>query len=53
MEAAVEKIRTVYVESEQPAGFQSRFYDVPHQFDVEMQEDAFAWHERWLHNIVR
>jgi dienelactone hydrolase len=53
MEAAVEKIRAVYLESEQLTRFQSRFYDVPHEFNVEMQEDAFAWLERWLQNTVR
>ena len=25
-----------------------QFYDVPHQFNVQMQEDAFDWLERWL-----
>jgi hypothetical protein len=28
--------------------FKSRFYDVPHQFNQEMQEEAFLWLEKWL-----
>jgi hypothetical protein len=28
--------------------FQGRFYDRPHMFSIEMQEDAFAWLDRWL-----
>jgi len=26
----------------------TRLWDVPHEFNVEMQEDAFAWLDRWL-----
>ena len=48
MDAAVEKIRAVYEDLKQPQRFRSQYYDVPHQFNVEMQEDAFAWLERWL-----
>jgi hypothetical protein len=28
--------------------FRMSFYDGPHKFDVPMQEEAFAWLERWL-----
>lgn len=48
MEAAAEKIRAVYADLKRPERFRSKFYDVPHQFNVEMQEEAFAWLERWL-----
>lgn len=48
MDAAAEKIHKVYVALKHPEKFQSRYYDVPHQFNVDMQEDAFAWLERWL-----
>jgi dienelactone hydrolase len=48
MQAAADKIRGVYADLKRPERFQSRFYDVPHQFNVQMQEDAFAWLERWL-----
>ncbi|MEX1239914.1 MAG: hypothetical protein WEB30_09355 [Cyclobacteriaceae bacterium] len=48
MDAAVNKIARVYTELKQPDRFQGRYYDVPHQFNVEMQNDAFEWLERWL-----
>jgi dienelactone hydrolase len=48
MEQASDKIRRVYEDLKQPQRFQSRFYDVPHSFDVPMQEEAFQWLERWL-----
>lgn len=50
MKGAVDKIRAVYADLKHPERFRSEFYDVPHQFNVEMQEDAFAWLERWLKN---
>jgi dienelactone hydrolase len=48
MDAASDKIRQVYEEIGRPERFQSRTYDVPHSFDRPMQEDAFAWLDRWL-----
>ncbi len=48
MEAAAEKIRAVYTDLKHPERFRSKFYDVPHQFNLEMQEEAFAWLEQWL-----
>ena len=43
MEAAVERIGEVYTRAGLADRFASRFYDVPHEFNVQMQEDAFAW----------
>ena len=48
MEAAVATIGDVYARMSLADRFTSRFYDVPHRFDVEMQEDAFAWFDRHL-----
>lgn len=48
MDAAVEKIRFVFADQRRPERFQAKIYDVPHQFNVEMQEDAFLWLEKWL-----
>ncbi|HLJ14056.1 MAG TPA: hypothetical protein VKV15_06125 [Bryobacteraceae bacterium] len=48
MQAAADKIRGVYSDLKHPERFQSKFYDVPHQFNVQMQGEAFAWLERWL-----
>lgn len=43
MEAAVKTIADTYARMGLADRATSRFYDVPHQFDVAMQEDAFAW----------
>jgi dienelactone hydrolase len=48
MADAAAKIRNVYVKERQPARFRVESYDVPHSFTVAMQEDAFAWLEKWL-----
>ncbi|MCW5981540.1 MAG: prolyl oligopeptidase family serine peptidase [Bryobacteraceae bacterium] len=43
MEESVDKIAAIYARAGAPEGFSGRFYDVPHEFNVEMQEDAFRW----------
>ena len=48
MESAAGKIRAVYADLKRPERFRSKFYDVPHQFNAEMQEEAFEWLDRWL-----
>ncbi len=48
MEAAVTHIGDVYTRMGLADRFQARFYDVPHRFDVEMQEDAFGWFDAIL-----
>jgi hypothetical protein len=48
MDAAVDKISNVYATLKQSGRFKALYYDVPHQFNAAMQEDAFDWLERWL-----
>lgn len=48
MEQAVAKIGAIYEKAGARERFFSRFYNVPHRFDVAMQEDAFAWLDRHL-----
>ena len=48
MDAAAEKIRAVYSVLGRAERYQYRYYDVPHQFNATMQEEAFAWLEKWL-----
>ncbi|MCL5995086.1 MAG: dienelactone hydrolase family protein [Chloroflexi bacterium] len=48
MQRACEKIEQVYAKANLATHYQYRFYDVPHQFNAAMQEDAFAWLDRWL-----
>jgi dienelactone hydrolase len=42
MESAVKTIAAVYEDLHRAGHFHSGFYDVPQQFNVEMQEEAFA-----------
>lgn len=48
MQSACVKIERNYAKAGLPERFQSRFYDVPHQFNSAMQQDAFEWLSRWL-----
>ena len=48
MDAAAGKIGAVYAALGRADRYQYKYYDVPHQFNVAMQEDAFAWLEKWL-----
>lgn len=48
MEAAVEQIAAAYTKAKVREQFTGRFYDVPHRFDVAMQDDAFVWLDRHL-----
>jgi hypothetical protein len=50
MEEAVKKIEAIYVKAGAPESFTARFYDLPHVFDVPMQEEAFDWLDRRLKN---
>jgi hypothetical protein len=43
METAVAHIAEAYARAGLADRFTSRFYDVPHEFNVAMQEDAFSW----------
>ncbi|NWG12171.1 MAG: acetylxylan esterase [Acidobacteria bacterium] len=48
MDAAAEKIGAVYSALGHAERYRYRYYDVPHQFNAAMQEEAFAWLEKWL-----
>ncbi|MEX2263432.1 MAG: hypothetical protein WD696_15855 [Bryobacteraceae bacterium] len=48
MQQAAEKIGAVYAALGKPERYRSKFYDVPHQFNAEMQEEAFDWLDKWL-----
>jgi len=54
MEASVEKIAAIYRKAALASGpvgssgFTSRFYDVPHIFNIRMQDDAIGWFDRIL-----
>lgn len=48
MQKTCERVAALYQKAGLPERFACRFYDVPHQFNVQMQEDAFDWLDRWL-----
>jgi len=48
MKEAVEKLKKIYTKAEARERFRGAFYDLPHSFRPEMQEEAFAWLEKWI-----
>jgi len=48
MHDADAKIARIYAKAGRPQNYQGRFYPGPHKFDLEMQEDAFAWFDRHM-----
>jgi len=48
MEDSVRKLEAIYAKAKAPKAFESRFYDVPHIFNLPMQDDAFAFFETHL-----
>jgi hypothetical protein len=43
-----EKLQACYAKAGQPAHFRSRLYDTPHEFNTEMQAEAWAWLKQWV-----
>jgi len=48
MQSACDKLRLIYEDTDNLDRFRSQFYDVPHQFNAEMQQDAYGWLKKWL-----
>jgi len=48
MQGAVDKLQAIFARAGIPERFRGTFYDEPHSFRPHMQDDAFAWFERWL-----
>jgi dienelactone hydrolase len=48
MQESVKKIGAIYAKGGADSKFEARFYDRPHLFSLDMQEEAFAWLDRWL-----
>lgn len=48
MKGSVSKLAKIYAKAGSPDRFRSAFYDVPHSFTPDMQEEAFDWLEKWL-----
>lgn len=48
MEESLRKLEAIYTKAGAAKAFTGKFYDVPHIFNVAMQEDAFAWMDSHL-----
>jgi hypothetical protein len=48
MQKAEKVINQVYSSIGAEKKFKCNFYDLEHQFNIQMQEDAFAWLEQWM-----
>ncbi|MBU0951234.1 MAG: hypothetical protein KKH91_00180 [Elusimicrobia bacterium] len=42
------KIQSIYKKTGYKSNYSGKFFPGPHKFDIKMQEDAFAWLEKWL-----
>ncbi len=48
MIGAVDKLTRIFAKAGIPERFRGTFHDEPHSFRAAMQDEAFAWLERWL-----
>ena len=48
MQAAETKLTAIYTKMKAADKFSCKYYDVPHSMTIAMQDDAFAWLEKWL-----
>jgi dienelactone hydrolase len=46
--SAFDKLASCYRKAGVPDRFRARMYDTPHEFNVEMQEEAWEWLRKWL-----
>lgn len=48
MRQACDKIQQIYAKAGADRNYRYQFYDQPHRFSIDMQEDAFQWLDRHL-----
>jgi dienelactone hydrolase len=48
VKASFEKLHACYTKAGAPDHCRTRLYDTPHEFNVEMQMEAWEWLKRWL-----
>jgi dienelactone hydrolase len=48
MKGAAAKLAKIFAKAGLSERFRSTFYDVPHSFRPEMQDEAFGWLEKWI-----
>lgn len=47
--SSFQKLTACYKKAGIPEKFRGRLYDAPHEFNLEMQAEAWAWLKRWLY----
>jgi dienelactone hydrolase len=48
MQGAIDQLAQIYAKAGIPERFRGTFHDEPHSFRPAMQDEAFAWLDRWL-----
>jgi dienelactone hydrolase len=48
VQASFDKLTACYAKAGLGDRFRATWYDTPHEFNVEMQTEAFTWLDRWL-----
>jgi hypothetical protein len=48
VERAGKNLEAIYNKMNATEAFRISFYDGPHKFDCPMQQEAFAWFNKWL-----
>ena len=46
--SSFDKLSACYAKAGVPDRFRGRFYDTPHEFNAEMQAEAWEWLEKWV-----
>jgi dienelactone hydrolase len=46
--ASFDKLAACYKKAGVPERFRARLYDTPHEFNLEMQNEAWEWLQRWV-----
>jgi hypothetical protein len=48
VKASFDKLRACYAKAGLPDRCRTRLYDTPHEFNLEMQAEAWDWLKRWI-----
>jgi hypothetical protein len=48
VQASFTKLAACYAKAGVPQNLRTRLYDTPHEFNAEMQAEAWEWLKRWL-----
>jgi hypothetical protein len=48
VQQSFQKLTACYKKAGVPDRFRARLYDTPHEFNSEMQQEAWAWLKRWI-----